>query len=225
MSQTSRPVTQVVTPEPVVEGAGVHLRRSLGTRSLDHLDPFPAARSLRVGQGRRLRSGLPLSPAPRHRDGDARPPRPDRPRRFAGAPRDDRGRRHPVDELGQRHPARGDAAGAPRRHRRTAALAQPAGARQDGPPAVSRAERRSAGRDRDRHRRAHPHGRRRERRRTPRRPRRGTGRRAEVHGRHPARRRRRSGSRCRSATPCSRTSIRARSASGPGRRARARPRW
>ena len=40
MSQTSRPVIQVVTPEPVVEGAGVHLRRSLGTRSLDHLDPF-----------------------------------------------------------------------------------------------------------------------------------------------------------------------------------------
>jgi quercetin 2,3-dioxygenase len=40
MSQTSRPVAQVVTPEPVVEGAGVHLRRSIGTRRLDHLDPF-----------------------------------------------------------------------------------------------------------------------------------------------------------------------------------------
>jgi redox-sensitive bicupin YhaK (pirin superfamily) len=40
MSQISRPVAQVITPEPVVEGAGVHLRRSLGTRSLDHLDPF-----------------------------------------------------------------------------------------------------------------------------------------------------------------------------------------
>jgi redox-sensitive bicupin YhaK (pirin superfamily) len=40
MSQSSRPVVQVITPEPVVEGAGVHLRRSLGTRSLDHLDPF-----------------------------------------------------------------------------------------------------------------------------------------------------------------------------------------
>ena len=37
---SSRRVTQVVTPEPVVEGAGVHLRRSLGTRRLDHLDPF-----------------------------------------------------------------------------------------------------------------------------------------------------------------------------------------
>ena len=27
-------------PEPVIEGAGVHLRRSIGTRRLDHLDPF-----------------------------------------------------------------------------------------------------------------------------------------------------------------------------------------
>ena len=40
MSDISRPVTRVVTPEPVVEGAGVHLRRSIGTRGLDHLDPF-----------------------------------------------------------------------------------------------------------------------------------------------------------------------------------------
>jgi len=40
MSQSSRPVSHVVTPEPVVEGAGVHLRRSIGTRRLDHLDPF-----------------------------------------------------------------------------------------------------------------------------------------------------------------------------------------
>ena len=40
MTQSSRPVIQVVTPEPVVEGAGVRLRRSIGTRKLDHLDPF-----------------------------------------------------------------------------------------------------------------------------------------------------------------------------------------
>lgn len=40
MSQSSRPVAQVVKPEPVIEGAGVHLRRSIGTRGLDHLDPF-----------------------------------------------------------------------------------------------------------------------------------------------------------------------------------------
>src|SRR5258708_34145871 len=40
MSPTSRPVTQVVKPEPVVEGAGVDLPRSIGTGALDHLDPF-----------------------------------------------------------------------------------------------------------------------------------------------------------------------------------------
>ena len=40
MSDASRAVARIVTPEPVVEGAGVHLRRSIGTRGLDHLDPF-----------------------------------------------------------------------------------------------------------------------------------------------------------------------------------------
>src|SRR5437879_7696661 len=40
MSQSSRPISHIITPEPVVEGAGVHLRRSVGTRRLDHLDPF-----------------------------------------------------------------------------------------------------------------------------------------------------------------------------------------
>jgi len=40
MSERARPVVRVIKPEPVVEGAGVHLRRSIGTRGLDHLDPF-----------------------------------------------------------------------------------------------------------------------------------------------------------------------------------------
>ena len=40
MNDSSRSVARVITPEPVVEGAGVHLRRSLGTRGLDYLDPF-----------------------------------------------------------------------------------------------------------------------------------------------------------------------------------------
>ena len=40
MSDTSRAVARIVRPEPVIEGAGVHLRRSIGTRGLDHLDPF-----------------------------------------------------------------------------------------------------------------------------------------------------------------------------------------
>jgi hypothetical protein len=40
MNESSRSVAQVITPEPVIEGAGVRLRRSIGTRRLDHLDPF-----------------------------------------------------------------------------------------------------------------------------------------------------------------------------------------
>src|ERR671937_684646 len=40
MKWTTRPVARIVTPEPVIEGAGVHLRRSIGTHGLDHLDPF-----------------------------------------------------------------------------------------------------------------------------------------------------------------------------------------
>src|SRR5262249_11783946 len=40
MSAPSRRVAEVVTAEPVIEGAGVHLRRRIGTRRHDHLDPF-----------------------------------------------------------------------------------------------------------------------------------------------------------------------------------------
>jgi redox-sensitive bicupin YhaK (pirin superfamily) len=35
-----RTVTGIVEPSPVVEGAGVRLRRSIATRTLDYLDPF-----------------------------------------------------------------------------------------------------------------------------------------------------------------------------------------
>ena len=65
MSQTSRPVAQIITPEPVVEGAGVHLRRSLGTRSLDHLDPFLLLDHFESVEARRLPGRISLSPAPR----------------------------------------------------------------------------------------------------------------------------------------------------------------
>ncbi len=40
-SETSvRNIAKIVVPQPVVEGAGVHLVRSIATRELDHLDPF-----------------------------------------------------------------------------------------------------------------------------------------------------------------------------------------
>jgi quercetin 2,3-dioxygenase len=37
---TPRTITRIVTPQVVMEGAGVRLRRSIGGYELDHLDPF-----------------------------------------------------------------------------------------------------------------------------------------------------------------------------------------
>jgi len=40
VNQTQRKAEAVIEPQPVVEGAGVRLKRSIGTRTLDYLDPF-----------------------------------------------------------------------------------------------------------------------------------------------------------------------------------------
>jgi redox-sensitive bicupin YhaK (pirin superfamily) len=40
MNSQSRKVLQIVKPQPVMEGAGVRLKRSIATATLDHLDPF-----------------------------------------------------------------------------------------------------------------------------------------------------------------------------------------
>lgn len=37
---TSRKIAEVIEPQAVVEGAGVRLKRSIGTRALDYLEPF-----------------------------------------------------------------------------------------------------------------------------------------------------------------------------------------
>ena len=58
MTHASRPVVSIITPDPVREGAGVNLRRSIGTRTLDHLDPFllrttrPDSRFIRTGESK-----------------------------------------------------------------------------------------------------------------------------------------------------------------------------
>jgi redox-sensitive bicupin YhaK (pirin superfamily) len=62
MSGFSRRVRQVVTPEPVVEGAGVHLRRSIGTRGLDHLDPFLLLDHFESVQPADYEAGFPYHP-------------------------------------------------------------------------------------------------------------------------------------------------------------------
>jgi redox-sensitive bicupin YhaK (pirin superfamily) len=59
----SRRVTQIVTPpEPVVEGAGVHLGRSIGTRRLDHLDPFLLLDHFESAEPADYRAGFPYHP-------------------------------------------------------------------------------------------------------------------------------------------------------------------
>src|SRR5215475_8699594 len=62
MSQSSRAVAQIVTPEPVVEGAGVHLRRSIGTRRLDHLDPFLLLDHFESAKPADYQAGFPYHP-------------------------------------------------------------------------------------------------------------------------------------------------------------------
>ena len=40
MNATWRKIAKIIEPQAVVEGAGVRLKRSIGTRTLDYLDPF-----------------------------------------------------------------------------------------------------------------------------------------------------------------------------------------
>jgi redox-sensitive bicupin YhaK (pirin superfamily) len=40
MNNKYRKVLQIIKPQPVMEGAGVRLKRSIATAALDHLDPF-----------------------------------------------------------------------------------------------------------------------------------------------------------------------------------------
>ena len=61
-SLTSRPIALVVRPEPVVEGAGVHLRRSIGTRRLDYLDPFLLLDHFEAVDPRDYEAGFPYHP-------------------------------------------------------------------------------------------------------------------------------------------------------------------
>lgn len=40
MNVLPRKIENIIEPQPVIEGAGVRLKRSIGTRTLDYLDPF-----------------------------------------------------------------------------------------------------------------------------------------------------------------------------------------
>lgn len=55
-------VIQIIEPEAVVEGAGVRLKRSLGGRALDYLDPFLLLDHFESKNPQDYRAGFPLHP-------------------------------------------------------------------------------------------------------------------------------------------------------------------
>ena len=62
MTSLPRKVERILTPEPVMEGAGVRLKRSLGTRTLNYLDPFLLLDHFASNDPRDYEAGFPLHP-------------------------------------------------------------------------------------------------------------------------------------------------------------------
>lgn len=62
MNQSQRKVANIIDPQPVVEGAGVRLRRSIGTRTLDYLDPFLLLDHFASEDPADYKAGFPLHP-------------------------------------------------------------------------------------------------------------------------------------------------------------------
>lgn len=62
MNQIQRKTAKIIEPQPVVEGAGVRLRRSIGTRTLDYLDPFLLLDHFASEDPADYKAGFPLHP-------------------------------------------------------------------------------------------------------------------------------------------------------------------
>jgi redox-sensitive bicupin YhaK (pirin superfamily) len=62
MSSTPRKVRKIIEPQAVVEGAGVRLKRSIGTRALDYLDPFLLLDHFQSKNRADYEAGFPLHP-------------------------------------------------------------------------------------------------------------------------------------------------------------------
>jgi hypothetical protein len=62
MTPTIRDIERVIAPEPVTEGAGVRLKRSIGTRTLNYLDPFLLLDHFASNDPRDYQAGFPLHP-------------------------------------------------------------------------------------------------------------------------------------------------------------------
>ena len=62
MNPNQRKVVKIIEPQPVVEGAGVRLRRSIGTGTLDYLDPFLLLDHFASNNPADYEAGFPLHP-------------------------------------------------------------------------------------------------------------------------------------------------------------------
>jgi len=62
MKTTARKIGQIIEPQAVVEGAGVRLKRSIGTRTLDYLDPFLLLDHFQSKNPADYQAGFPLHP-------------------------------------------------------------------------------------------------------------------------------------------------------------------
>lgn len=62
MTLSCRTIAQIIEPEPVIEGAGVRLKRSIGTPTLDYLDPFLLFDDFTSNNPRYYEAGFPLHP-------------------------------------------------------------------------------------------------------------------------------------------------------------------
>ena len=62
LTQIQRSVATIIDPQPVVEGAGVRLKRSIGTRTLDYLDPFLLLDHFASKDAADYQAGFPLHP-------------------------------------------------------------------------------------------------------------------------------------------------------------------
>ena len=62
MKALPRRIETIIEPEPVIEGAGVHLKRSIATRTLDYLDPFLLLDHFASSNPRDYEAGFPLHP-------------------------------------------------------------------------------------------------------------------------------------------------------------------
>ena len=62
MQPLPRQIEKIIKPEPVTEGAGVRLKRSIGTERLDHLDPFLLLDHFVSNDRRDYEAGFPLHP-------------------------------------------------------------------------------------------------------------------------------------------------------------------